>query len=510
MSLRKVRILPVQSDNLTTDNNLIDLHIPPGGIYDASQSYISLIGALKTTTAGGQGNGIHNVDVFVNRGAPADNDGTAYNAPTGSRELLPSVALVKNAVMISQNKGLVENLRDVNKLRIAQKDYQESLEEKIGNSHTQFGAFQNKPWGYLSSGVNPGNESFGEGAAYIEKEIRIPLKDIFNVCEVNNLDTNYLGDVHIHLEMDMQRLKVHNAYKLNLDCFTVGTPAQRVGFGVIDDNATNAVITQVALSRKYFHQHAGDCPFYANQVVELQAGKGTVDGVAVAVGQGKSIITALTFGNDQVLLTLNPGIDASATTNAGGFVGVALIPSEPATKAYNISKVEMILIENENAPSMSGGLDYTTYTTEKDNGGNVESFNRQYETEPEAVNLLVHLASPSSLLSNARPDEVRVSINNEQTTSRDIVKNHSIAYDRYNKLALNSGQPVKSLAQGPRVKVNNSAVQEMSVIRETELILESLPNTGKMNLVELDINKGGGGVHNIQDITLFKEVNRSI
>lgn len=510
MSLRKVRILPVQSDNLTADNNLIDLHIPPGGIYDASQSYISLIGKLATTTAGPQGNGVHNLDVFINRGAPGDNDGTAYNAPTGSRELLPSVALVKNAVMVSQNKGLVENLRDVNKLRIAQKSYQQTQQEKIGNAHTQFGGFQNKPWGYLSGQINYGNVVFGQGAAYIEKEVRIPLKDIFNVCEVNNLDTNYLGDCHIHLEMDMQRLKIHNAYKLDNNCFTAGDPAGRIGFGVVDNNATAGVITQVALSRKYFHQHMSDVPWFAGQVVELLATKGTVDGVAPVAGQGKSIITLITFGNDQVLLTLSPGIDASATTNAGGFVGVALIPSQPDTKAYNISKVEMVLVENENAPSMSGGLDYTTYTTEKDNGGNVESFNRQYETEAEATNLLVHLATPSGLFSNARPDEVRVTINNEQTTSRDIIKNHSIAYDRYNKLALNSGQEVKSLAQGVRIKVNAQAEQEVSQFREMELILESLPNTGKMNLVELDLVKGAGGPHNIQDITLFKEVNRSV
>lgn len=513
MSLRKVRILPTQAENLTADNNLLDLHIPGGGNYDASQSYISLIGKLSTTTAGGQGSGIHNLDTYINRGAPADNDGTALDAPVGSRDLLPSVALVKNAVMISQNKGLVENLRDVNKLRIAQKSYQETVQEKIGNAPTQFGAVQNKPWGYLSSLINPGVEAFGEKAVYIEKEIRIPLKDIFNVCEVNNLDTNYLGSVHIHLEMDMERLKIHNAYTLDNTPFTNGTPAQRRGFGVLDDDATNGQITAVNCARKYFHQHIGDCPFYEGQVVELA--EGTVGGVAVVAGAGtgKSVITQISFANDQVILGLNPGINATA--GGGGFTGCKLVPSPPTTKAFTISKVEMVMVENENAPSMSDGLEYTTYTTEKDNCGNVETFNRQYETEPEAINLLVHLATPSGLLSNVRPQAVRVSINNEQTTNRDIVKNSSVALDRYNKLALNSGQEVKSLAQGPRLKVTAGDTDKVSDVNETELILESLPQTGKMNLVELDIVKGGAGTpgvgpHNLQDLTLFKEVNRRV
>ena len=508
MSQRKVRILPTQAENLTADNNLLDLHIPANGNYDASESYISLITRIATTTAGGQGNGIHNLDLYID--PVGTNDGTAFNAPAESRVLLPSVALVKNAVMISQNKGLVENLRDVNKLRIAQKSYQENFNDKMANSHTQFGAMEAKPWNALSSFVNPGVEAFGEGGEYIEKEIRIPLKDIFNICEVNNLDTSYLGSCHIHLEMDVGRLKLHNAYPADDDVFVQGTPAQRVGFGVLDDDATQGVITNnLALSRKYFHGHIGDCPFYEGQVVELLAGKGTVDGVAPIAGQGKSKITQVSFGGDQVILQLNPGIDASATTNAGGFIGVALIPSEPATKSFTIHKVEMVLIENANAPSMSNGLEYTTYTLEKDNAGNVGTFNRQYETEPEAVNLLVHLGNDGSLLSNTRPESVRVSINNEQTTNRDINKNTPIQLDRYNKLALNTGQTVKNLSQGYRKKVGVSADTDPSIMREVEFILESLPSTGKMNLVELDVVKGGGP-HNIKDVALYKEVVRTV
>ena len=46
-------------------------------------------------------------------------------------------------------------------------------------------------------------------------------------------------------------------------------------------------------------------------------------------------------------------------------------------------------------------------------------------------------------------------------------------------------------------------------MREVEFILESLPSTGKMNLVELDVVKGGGP-HNIKDVALYKEVVRTV
>jgi len=506
MSERKIRILPNQSDNLTSQNNLLDIHIPAGMRIDGPKSYISLIGKLATSTTGGV-EGVHNLDVCINNGQ-ADN-ANDLDGGVGTSRVLPTVALVKNAQLISNKKGNLESLRDVNKLRVSQASMMTTFNEKLMNAHTQLGGFSDRPWGYISGFINSGIASYGISAEYIEKEIRIPLDSIYEVFKANNVDTNYLGSLHLHLEMDMDRLRVHTAYKNETGpegnkAFTTGGSADKQGFGVIKNDVTQQVYTAVTLARDYVHGEHGDCPFYLGQMVELQVGKGTVAGAPVGAGAGRSKVTQISTVAGEVLLGLTPGIDASG--GAGGLVDVALIPTVPTAKSFTVTKVECVLQENDGAPAMNG-LDYTTFTTEKDNGNNVQILNRQYETEPEAINLLVHMsAEANGLLSTRRPVRVRVNINNENTTNRDITRHSPIYNDRLSRYVLNQGKKVHSLAQGQRIRTGDDNLETPAELNTEAWIYEPLPSTGKMNLVELDVNAGA----NIGDIVLFKEVVRSV
>jgi len=506
MSERKIRILPTQAENLTSQNNLLDIHIPAGLMIDGPKSYISLIGKIATTTTGGV-EGTHNLDVCINNGL-ADTAGD-LDGGAGTSRVLPSVALVKNAQLISHNKGNLESLRDVNKLRVSQASINSSHNQKIQHAHTQVGGFSDRPWGYISGFINSGSASYGEFSDYVEKEIRIPLSSIYEVFKANNVDTNYLGGLHIHLEMDMDRLRLHTAYKNETGAngnraFTEGNANDKQGFGVLVNDNTQGVITSVTLARDYVHNKLQDCPFYLGQMVELKDGKGTVAGGAVGAGDGRSKITVMGLGGNTVEMTLDPGIDASGAP--GGIVDVALIPTPPTAKSFTVTKVECVLQENDGAPAMNG-LEYTTYTTEKDNGNGVNNLNRQYETEPEAVSLLVHMsAEANGLLSTRRPNRVRVNINNENTTNRDITRHTPIYNDRLGRYVMNQGGKVKSLSQGQRIRTGDDDLNNSQDLNIESWIYEPLPSTGKMNLVELDVDAGNP----INDIVLFKEVVRSV
>ena len=54
-------------------------------------------------------------------------------------------------------------------------------------------------------------DNTGVGSKVLEKEVRIPLKDILNVGSAKMFDTNRLGRCHLNLELDMARLSANNA-----------------------------------------------------------------------------------------------------------------------------------------------------------------------------------------------------------------------------------------------------------------------------------------------------------
>tara|TARA_R110000803_G_scaffold46302_1_gene97275 strand:+ start:8539 stop:10008 length:1470 start_codon:yes stop_codon:yes gene_type:complete len=489
MSEKKIRILPVQSGNITSSSNLIDINIPANMLVDCNKSYISLSVRINTTDANtvanlpthSGGEGVYNHGCVIGTNEPLD-----YN--------LKSVGLIKNATLVSSNKGMIENIRDVNKLRCSQESWDTSFTEEQGNSFNQIGRVSKYAWGYISETLDKGNKDFGIHASQLDKEIRIPINDIFNICKGNvPLDTNYLGKTSIHLELDAYRLVSDNCYGED----NVFIDAQ--GYGLVKTDATAGALTSIVLSKLYLQQNAeAELPFFIGQKIEVDSG--TLDGVDIS-GYTR-IITAIGLGGNEVLLTLDESL---GTVAAAGLVACKITPAE-ATSTLTILGAEMVLCESSS--SNQNGYRYTTYTTEKDSGNGSTSFNRQYEIEPEAINMMVHTSNVSNgLLSSTLPEKTRVTINNEQTTNRDVGVHTSLYYNRFDRWALNNGTVAHKLDFGKSQRqLPNPITNDFNSPNLESWIFEPLPSTVSQKLVELDISASNG----IKDLIIFKEVIRQI
>jgi len=503
MSEKKIRILPVQADKLTADNNLLDIEIPAGLLVNGVKSYVSLFMKMlfteTNTTAGATnsgGSGIYNLDAIINVGDPSKT--TLTEAVSNVK--VPTVGLVRNANIISSNKGMIENIRDVNALRLSQYSVEKNYNERTGDAHTSFGACTTQPWGYMSPFIDKGNKDYGITSQNLLKEVRIPLSDIFNICKRQDipLDTNYLGKTTIHLELDIRRLFADSGYKdPDADPFIKAD----VGYGSVTDNAVAGDVTSLALNRKYLNNNESECPFYIGQRIVVKSG--TLDGVNMA-GQIRKV-AGLGFGGNVMSLQLDVKLGTNA---AAGVVDLIIIPLAPATQSVEIQRTELVICESNASPM--NGYNYSTYTLEKDQGGDVTSFNRQYEIEQEAISLLVHTSTkPNGLLSDVRQNSQRVMIDNEQTTNRDVHRHTPLYNNRLIRYYLNEGIPPHSLAQGKSVNQPVASGEGSVKNPNSEMwIYEPLEQTAKMKLVELDMTMDGS--RKLNDIKLFKEVVRQI
>ena len=515
MAYRKLRIVPTQSDPLTEAQNLLDFRIPANLKVEADKSYVSVFCKVSTSdvnqaaadgtgTAASQqfsgGKGVYNVGVVVNTGSAGN-----QNYPA-----VKSVSLVKNAHLISANKGNVEHLRDVNKLRLALESLENTFQVEDDQAHVQLGRLDDKAWGCISPLIMTGAASYGQFATYVEKEIRIPLKDIFNICSNNNLDTGYLGALDMHLEMDMSRVVFSSLYNTNNNAF-VGAN----GFGVCDDDATAGDKNSLTLTKAYdFMTHTEECPFYLGQKIQITAG--TIQ-IAAAPGGPQDlsnyerIITGISHVNNKVILGLDQTL---GTAQAAGILGVRIRPLAPPDTAPNITTLsfnrsELVLRVNDSADNESG-YEYTTYTLEKDQGGGATSFSKQYECEPESINLMITTPlHAGGILSNLRQNSQRISINNKETTNRDVHRHTPLYNAMLNRYSLNSNIEVKNLAQ-TKNKINYASATPASHDNpNTEMaIYEPLPQTPQLKLVNVEMNMDAA--RTLNEINLFKEVVRTI
>ena len=505
MAYRKLRIISTQSDPITADQNLLDFRIPSNLKVEADKSYISLFCKMATTddqpaaadgtgSANSQqyggGNGVYNLDVACDVGG-------------GSFVSAPSVSFVKNAHLISSNKGNVEHLRDVNKLRMSLHSLENSYQEDNDTAHIESGRLNDKAWGLVSPFIQTGHPDYGLGASYLEKELRIPLKSIFNICK-GSLDTGYLGACDLHLEMDASRINAIDSFNTEVAVFTGAN-----GYGEVDDNTTLGDVSSITLSKEYARiGRREELPFYIGMKILFTAGNIELAGGVQSLVNFERIITQISHVNNKVILGLNLTLGTSV---GAGLTGVKVRPLDPPAggTTLNINRAELILRTNDSLPN-ENGYEYTTYTLEKDQGGGATSFSKQYECEPESINLLVHTPETAGgLLSNLRQDKQRVSINNKETTNRDVNRHTPLYNSQLNRYALNSGIMVKSLAQTKNKIDYDSATPSLHDNPNSEMwIYEPLPQTPDLKLVNIEMTMDAA--RPLRDVNIFKEVVRTI
>lgn len=507
------KINSVQSDPFTATQNLVDFVIPAGQVLDLTNSHINLVAQVSgsnSTYADTQA--VYNVSVNCK-------DGSANDAAQ-----VPTVALVKHARIRSKAvPNSVEELRDVNIYRCNQQAFLEDDDERKGGNLSKLMSAQGSGgigFGNISPMINcdSGDPSgvIGSTANYAEREIRIPLKDIFNVANEPFYDTRRLGETSINLELDLTRANTCASDNYRQSYF-IGAGAGAESKGAVDDNATAGAVTTVRLTRTFLAQSwRRECGFYINGVVKFSAGTIATAGTAVNLTLAASIRRITDIGYDNATGKITLTLSATLGTAAGaGIQNAVITPLEADTTGVTYKRAELVLRQKNNVPTeqIPALMRFRTFHTERDAGGSGTSHKRQYDFEPNAVGMMwCGLRFTDDLYSQARMTSYRISVNNELTTNRDVVIRTPVYYDRASRYFTNSGKEIKSLtlARISRTGTNDSGQVSDTDLNDFEVmkpIFETLPLTNELKLVEVDITADAGDLQNLVFFTdVVKEV----
>jgi hypothetical protein len=508
---RVFKVHSVESEDLSSTQNLLNFHIPDGEMLDLSKSYVS----LNARVTGG------NADAEF-AGSIWNVQGKMDSGGADTSRFMPSVSLVKHARLTSDSMGRIEELRDVNQLRLYTKNYSESQNKYLGNTYHNFmGLREYEDWGTTSPLIDVSAEGGQSSRGYIDKSVRIPLSDILNIGEVQMFDTRRLGKCKLNLEIHMSKLEA-SMDEYNDNYFTTQNNGRFVDVNV---NAATSTfkLGSGAVSKKYDPDYQRRIPYYNGMPVIVASG--ALDGNNLA--NTKNTITNITYDETtgEVSLTLKDSL-GTPTGASTGFVDVKIRPLKegditPATDiSITLGQAELVLysIGSNNMPSqVPDQISFTEYKVERDQGNGSTVFKRNYEVEGNAINALVIMKNNNDdLFSEKRATEgVRVAIDNNNQYDRDIFPDTPLYYHSLNTMVLNQGRNIKSVSQkifSKKTATTNNNRGLFTNAGGADFGLSSiaipLPVTQNLKMVELEIKKTAGG--GIQDFSIYKEVVKTI
>jgi hypothetical protein len=495
--------LPSQQALFNNTNNLLDLVIPGNsGVYDLSATYISV--SLRT----------ENIELDVSQGPqgqlPATGGLAASTAIADMRlgfnhrgvggtiykdTAVPIEILVRDCSMFSSTRGKIEDIRRSDSLRATRKAYLQDMSDVqtaalVGSA----GMAKTNPW---ASGNFAQLVGVGEvGSQYRSHELRIYLKDLFNIAVAEEWDSAVYGDTRIHCELNIDRLKLRqnlgnaapNPWALFYHELQSGADQAtfRANVLVKRDSPQVAAETISGITMLAKYESLEDSPFWVNQMVKITTtitvDAGVTPGGAFSPADGDinwAVIKGITWDKTTKQITLDfGGATLSIPTLTGAVTdGVIVDQSVEGIDVTTGSLVDTNLVYESieltavRAPVDSGPkqIQYTQYQTQQDQFSSQTSLARSYFLPPQTTNCIIVLPvtgdnDGSEILGSARLTDYRFSINGETVTNRPVpympqalIANgvndskcdagSSLHYDLISKTFMNQGQRFHSLQE---------------------------------------------------------------
>jgi len=508
---RITKINSVQGGDFSATQNLCDFIIPSGMVINMKKSHLMINCDIQNDASAGINNTV------LTKTSLARNE---------SFGLVPAPIMVKHASLEFENAGKVEDIRDVNVLRCNLEQYEKDPIEKVCNSYRGF------------NGINDGNVLSGSPFRDLVKEgdvvsvnkshdIRVDMKDLFGLGEVEQLDTGRYGQGMAHFTLDLDDIGFQTyAGKTAGDAQGGGYWAQieRRSNAATDTLSTNGSVgTRTAgagneatgtiaaasiagaiypMTRDY--DSLEDSPFYVGQQVEYGFTNSATP--AVAVTEIKTI-NAISYNpaTKKISLTVDSALTAGG---AGDITLVKLTGVDSPANTFKVNNVTLVLYEDTTGSSPPSSIQYKTYTVEKDTENAITAYSKMFYVEPECANMIVCVpdgegANPSKYISDLDVSDYRLRVNGVDLTNRAIKMNTPEHWDRLGRTFLNMDNELKSI-RSKILKISDHRDAEGPV--SVKLIAECFPVTASAKQVQVDINSGRG----VRSIYLFKEVVREI
>ena len=489
-----------------TSLNLVDFTIPSGLVVDMSKSYMSFNSSIVNPNG-----------EVVNASWWLDVDGT---------ELInvPNSALIRNCSISASNVGQMESIIRQDSLACGMWGLAHTAEEKKGDMNT-LAAYNNGAGNgvYTTFGLDRiSNNVTNDGStimtglnganltsANIDRDIKVPLKDIFGSGAITDFDTSKWGEVEIHCETNFSSLRSNQwgGDEDTLNGFDGTTPqggCEAKIFAVGDklDSVTTL---------NGFGEWEYTFPFYVGQTC-LITGTST-GGLAPDLTAQEVVIKSIQFqddntanpptGNNNIIVTFED--NAYECTTAGTMTDILLKAKVDSTAlSMVINRAELVLSISDETETKDA-YEIMTYTSEQDNGNSLTDFNRGYMVEGDAENIMVACLNNGAILPNRTIDSYRYAIdNNEQTGNRDIVSGSPLQYDRLQRCLEGSAQiPFKNAQLKFYRQTNTQANVYSSPI---SMICETLETSAEHKMFNLSIKCSG----QLQQIILYKQIPRQL
>ena len=431
-----LKILSVESGEITSTNNLRNYRIPQGESYSLRDSYINLNCSFDFTE-------------------PAPTQQT--NAPegvygcnvswVGATPHFNNVAVVKNCSIRSNTKGNIENIRRVDIL----KQNLAILDKSIGES-------RNESYLDINQIIDPINiQRYGLFTQYNKTgtvksqtsqnvPISIRLSDLFQFCETDEYDTERGGGLDIHVELNRDKLEAkplipnNEAVPTDFKRFMNVTATGAVNALVVGTGTTQLRVTDLSQS-----------PYYVGQKIKLVAtgngGAGNIDTHATissidwerdgGIGNNDQRVTGkmtLTFANTW----------GTALTAGQSYEDISCEMVQP-TATLRVNNTELVLKKlNESEKSNLDEINYTTFTCEEASAGNTQSFQNLFTVEGDATQAFMTFTNGAdNLISNGQLTSFRCALNNIDVTDRDVTVGSPLYYDRLSQSLRGMGYRLK-------------------------------------------------------------------
>jgi hypothetical protein len=318
--------------------------------------------------------------------------------------------------------------------------------------------------------------------------VQIRLGDMFDICNTPEFDTAKAGDLTLEAELNLDDFEVVQRMVDAADAFAG------------EDDAVAGAKTQI-VSQKKANSPSG-VKNYIGQPVKITAtgngGAGVVDIDVIITGiEWNKTTNVWTYTFDQQWGNLVAG---QSYTN----IAVAPLAWNAATVEYDSAEIVMKTVAK---PQGLDQIFYHTFSTEETNGNSLTNFQRQYQVEPEADNVLILFPSEENRLNSTNTDiqSYRLRLNNENLTNEKVVVDSPLYYDRVAMTIDGMGHELRNLQQNSGTNKGAAPIPWADVYTRDEMKLVQVGNplwaSDRTKLLQVNITAGGGGV---KQLTLFK------
>ena len=471
--------------------NRISFQLPPTAVYNLNDSYVNInvepeVVEDPSFTAGGVG--VYPVS-FAWVGSTQD-------------AKFQNVAVVKNCSMRCANKGSIENIRrvDVLKNNLATLD-KSQREIAAGEGYLAASQFADPIQGAIGSILTDINKEGIQKSRYnTTAPIQIKLSDLFDFCRTEEYDAEKAGLTEIHLECNLDKLRLAQTNS------SATWDASYLEFAAIAPVAAAQDANTIQAVEEF--DSPKEWPFFVGQKLLIDA---SGIGGAASVANVPAVVSQVDWNRTTGKLNLTFEQKWGDLAIGHGFSDItcATAPIASATPKFVAAELVTKIIGQ---PEGFDSIEYSTFSTEQDNGNDNTRFTRQYQVEPECTNALIMFPDATTDLfsdpSGFATASYRLRINQEDVRDRDTTFGSPADFDQLNMTLTNMGKGLKNLTQNPGA--TTQLVDYPNRYAETPLdqkiIATPMPQTTNEKLFQVNIESQTA--EGVKAINIYKELPR--